>query len=98
VDIAFRCVGKRSGASYRVGDMVDTGPICAAPGCTLQARPQQFMCRDHWARLPNTIQIEVYRTWRNVHRDMPAYREAREKAIQWHRDHPSMANSQRSFL
>lgn len=46
------------------------------------------MCVPHWKALPPDIQREVNSTWRHVRREPEAYRVAREKAVQWHRDHP----------
>lgn len=61
---------------------------CAVEGCVSPAKPDQLMCLPCWRATPRELQQAVNRTWRNYRRDPEPYREAREKAIAWHRDQP----------
>lgn len=71
---------------------------CAAPGCTVLVAHDKLMCTRHWFALPKGLQVEVNRTWHRYRRDPESYREAREKAVAWHRDHSSNPNTQGSMF
>jgi hypothetical protein len=36
---------------------------CRADGCNIRRRPDQLMCRKHWAMVPSHLQAAVYATW-----------------------------------
>lgn len=63
-------------------------PTCAAPDCTAPAKTGMLMCPPCWKRTPRDLQREVNATWWNVKRDVPAYRAARDAAVEWRREHP----------
>lgn len=73
-------------------------PKCAIDDCLEQITPDRLFCKAHWFATPKPIRAAVNRTWRDIAHDREAYREAREKAIQWHRDNPNKANRQGSMF
>jgi hypothetical protein len=38
---------------------------CFAVGCDAIIPRAQLMCRDHWARVPSRVRMEVLDTWRD---------------------------------
>lgn len=59
---------------------------CATPGCDKQVEASRLMCVGHWKALPAWIQREVNATWKRVHRDRPAYEDARGQAVKFWAD------------
>lgn len=58
---------------------------CPVDGCDAEVKSGQLMCRGHWFATPKPLQQAVNRTWRNFKRDPFAYREARDKALAFHK-------------
>lgn len=53
---------------------------CFIPWCTRTISPRLLMCRAHWGRVPEPLQFDVYRTFRNMRKEPNAYRLAVFKA------------------
>ena len=37
---------------------------CHWPGCTTQVKPAQWGCRAHWYRLPQSLRMRIWQTYR----------------------------------
>lgn len=57
------------------------GNPCPVEGCARHAKPNQLMCWPHWRRVPKALNHAVFDTFRSLHKDPRAYREARDAAI-----------------
>jgi hypothetical protein len=46
---------------------------CNRPGCTVQIKPGQLACRDHWRELPAKLRDRLVFAWeqRKAHPDIP---------------------------
>lgn len=66
-----------------------TAHTCAADDCDLAIGNEHTFCRFHHRRLPRDLQLDIYHGWRNVSRDIAGYKDAKQRAVQWHRDHPA---------
>ena len=59
--------------------------LCHVPNCTRPVSPERLMCYPHWRKVPHTLQLKVYRTYRRgQERDKnssPEYVEAAKAAI-----------------
>lgn len=64
--------------------------MCNAVGCAAHRARSQFMCRPHWAALPQPLKSRINQTWRafrardpGSHAEILDYTEACDEAKRW---------------
>jgi hypothetical protein len=52
-----------------------TERVCCVPRCDCQVHVPQLFCGDHWDKLPEDLQYEVFAAWTRLRARLPGSKE-----------------------